>query len=530
MQVSVSYDLGKTTTSQPHPLQVSKANAALMPSWRSKKITKGKLLNTIPSSLLGNVSSFLSSEERIEVSLLSKTLHSRCSGVYFNDSLLKNMTKDQLCEIANKRMHDLQAVVRSDENVVTCGQGEYLFYFLKDKQLIVPNEDIYKRVHEKYLQIKNEFYKNAEIIDINKKDFIIKLNDELSSIDKTLHCLFIPRTLFSLMWVWYSIEEDLDHGVVCGEAEQFFDQRLISTFERRDTEKCWHPKKMSIGSEDSDYSVKFLSRLNHRMIGDITKLMPEKYNLSTKDYLTISNYYTNLLKEIHPANKSSSEVALKSKKLIENQLADDCLTPDFIRELSHVQFRNKPVGITNRRDSEIIKNALILECSKIAKDNFIFFRGSNFKNDSVINRVSSESAYSLSFGSGIFDGIFNDRGACPLFHGIKVDPESLCGNKLNHLYAIAVPFRFRNKGVIDVRIGHAIEGLSGKGELFHPRTQDWQGSIKNSSLLGAGFHVFVSSNNPELAKIQRCSTLDKELFINLFDKTVANTIFMIRFP
>ncbi len=133
-------------------------------------------------------------------------------------------------------------------------------------------------------------------------------------------------------------------------------------------------------------------------------------------------------------------------------------------------------GVTHQSDATIIELAVALECSQVAADALLLYRGSHFIRDEPYHDVhhvdpvlplpidssdtestKTKRPHSLSFGVSLFAGCLYDIGATA-FAYMKAQPNA---------YAIAIPIRALRQAPFYVPPGNSLVQLFGEGELFH---------------------------------------------------------------
>jgi hypothetical protein len=169
----------------------------------------------------------------------------------------------------------------------------------------------------------------------------------------------------------------------------------------------------------------------------------------------------------------------------------NCNTPGPTTNFGYESIRGsiKPMGIRNDQDAQIIQDALKLDCSKIAQNAFLLYRGSDFQKDSPYSWGNHDKPYSLSFGTSLFAGCLYDGGATA-FHHMR---DSVFHYRENQNgYVVAIPFSQLNTSPFYIPPTNTVAQLSGYGETFHARTKAWQGyDVENIGgiNLGANLHV-----------------------------------------
>lgn len=164
--------------------------------------------------------------------------------------------------------------------------------------------------------------------------------------------------------------------------------------------------------------------------------------------------------------KGTEKVATLSKRKPICPLGD-CNTPGPTTNFGCESSRGsiKPMGIRNETDAQMIRNAIALDCSKIAQKAFFLYRGADFQKDSTSCWSDKDKPYSLSYGTSLFAGCLYDGGATA-FHYMRNGKNA---------YAVPVPFDQLNDSPFYIPPTHIVAQLFGDGEIFHGRTKIWNG-------------------------------------------------------
>lgn len=180
------------------------------------------------------------------------------------------------------------------------------------------------------------------------------------------------------------------------------------------------------------------------------------------------------------------------------------------------------------RLSQIIKEAVALDCSEIAKRCFLLYRGANFKDDDIMKRIMRfDRSHSLSFGTGLFSGCMFDPEATPFYYM----------RESSNAYVIPVPFADLNNSPFHIPTRDTVAQLGGHGETFHSRTKAWKGfdvqemsGIAHKIDLQRKVKVWVNGElreefGKEILKLDHLkSNLNKEEFIKKFKCYKRNVI------
>ena len=144
--------------------------------------------------------------------------------------------------------------------------------------------------------------------------------------------------------------------------------------------------------------------------------------------------------------------------------------------------RDKPMGICNQTDAQIIRDAVALDCCKIAQKSFFLYRGADFRKESISCWSDNDKPYSLSYGSSLFAGCLYDGGATA-FHYMRNDQNA---------YAVPVPFDQLNDSPFYIPPTNIVAQLFGDGEIFHSRTKAWKDydlqKIEGMNVMGTNEH------------------------------------------
>lgn len=364
---------------------------------------------------------------------------------------------------------------------VTMGQGEYvLFHKLPtgEKRLLSP--ETFEQVYHVLLQhspaaLVNSGPEKASEACGNRYELV---KAKLKEIDPTLEAIFIPRTLYELFFIRKCIEEDLKHKEICPLLSPFFhtrnvnslvfkgDQRKYEEF-LKDKEitqkqrKCWHLCYFTDAGDSKHAGVKQVAyRLNQVLV---KALNPSNEGFTHREFSAFAEKEIDFLKTHY---KNGLEIEKKRRGGEKVEEIGDCSTPGPTTNFGCESTRGsiKPMGIRNQADAQIIRDAIALDCSKIAQDCFFLYRGADFQKDSTSCWSDKNTPYSLSFGSSLFAGCLYDGGATA-FHYMR--------NGKNG-YAIPVPFDQLNKSPFFAPPTHPIAQLFGHGEIFHARTKAWK--------------------------------------------------------
>lgn len=352
--------------------------------------------------------------------------------------------------------------VKISPDKITMGQGEYVvFHQLPNGETKRISRELYEQVYK----ILNQYSpsgivnKGSDKIaeDCAKRYELIKA--KLKEIDSSLEVVFIPRTLYELIFLRKIIKEDLKHNKDNKCCPYF--QALTQSVQPNDiqeqskvTRKCWHLAHFMDAGDNNHLGVKELAyRLNQIIIRTFS---PTAAGFTHKEFTIFAEKEIDFLKNYYKKGKNH-----------EIDGVDNC---SFAGPSSCFGFESnrgsiRPMGIRDDWDAQILRNAIALDCSEIAKDSFLIFRGAKFKKDRPINTTGLDQPYSLSYGSSLFAGCVFDADATAFFY--------MRNDKLN-AYAISVPFNRLKHSSFYIPLTNTVVQLFGLGEIFHVRTKAWK--------------------------------------------------------
>lgn len=380
---------------------------------------------------------------------------------------------------------------------ITMGQGEYIVFHKSpsgEKHPLSPEtfEEVYK-VLLRYspAALANSGSENANEECANRYELI---KENLKALDPTLEAIFVPRTLYELVFIRQCIQEDLKHENICPELALGPRMTSLQTFNNNETEyqnflnrqqanrlkrQCWHLCYFADRGDNEHPGVKNVAyRLNNLMFEAFN---PSSEGLTHQEFSAFAEKEIGFLKTHY---KNGLEAMAKRDKGEEVKIIWDIRSPGpttnfgFETTYGHI----KPMGIRHETDAQIIRDAIALECSKIAQHSLLLYRGADFQKDSISSWSNKDRPYSLSYGSSLFAGCLYDGGATAFYY---------MRNGKN-AYAIAVPFDQLTNSPFFVPTTHIVSQLFGDGEIFHARTKGWKGfNIKNigGMNIGANGHI-----------------------------------------
>ncbi len=413
---------------------------------------------------------------------------------------------------------------KSLENRVTVGQGEYLVFHQ------MPNGDKKKLTQQTFEQIYKILTQHAPLTLISsgsKEDCANRyalIQAKIKEIDPTLEAVFIPRTLYELVFIRKCIQEDLKHKTICPHLSKKAHQTSIRYFsdeqERqayirglkalRIQRKCWHICRFYDAGDNAHVRVKRIAyRLNNVML---KAFLPMKGGFTQEQLAAFTEKEIVFLQNHHENSEQLKEMIIHWKK---QSFSTQGPTINFVMEVGETS-----VGIRkNETDGKIVRGAVTLECSRTAATSLFLYRGGNYNEDHPVDS-STGMPHSLSYGSSLFAGSVYDAGASAFHHMRKWE---------NKAYALAIPFDEVQNSPFYVPPTNTVAQLFGEGELFHGRSKTWQGF--NTNNLGGVDCVNVikeaADSEPgvlELKLKHLKSDLSQELLIAQYLKYSSNAI------
>lgn len=399
---------------------------------------------------------------------------------------------------------------------ITMGQGEYLIFHklpTGEKKQLLPEtfEQVYKvlLLHSPAALV-NSGSENPIEDCTNRYEL---LRAKLKEIDSTLEAVFIPRTLYELVFIRKCIQEDLKHKGICPDLDpsshtispkrfkndaayqKYLEDQKADQLKR----KCWHLCYFTDTGDNNHAGVKDVAyRLNKVMLKAFD---PSSEGFSHQEFSAFAEKEIEFLKIYHKNCLKTTEKLRKGENveiIFSNSTPGP--TTNFGYECTHGSI--KPMCIRNETDAQIIRDSIALDCSKIAQHSLFLYRGADFKKDSTSCWSDKDKPYSLSYGTSLFAGCVYDGGATA-FHYMRNGQNA---------YAIPVPFDQLNDSPFYVPTTHTVAQLFGNGEIFHARTKAWKDSDVNK--IGGLSALGTNGNVREHIK----SNLNQDELISQFKK------------
>ncbi|KAF3363027.1 hypothetical protein PHSC3_000415 [Chlamydiales bacterium STE3] len=392
----------------------------------------------------------------------------------------KNIGKQE--HILPKPLIDRVNLGISQDEIIKMGQGDYIVFYQTSKG---EKKDVDKETFDKVYNVVCAF-SPAAILERGSENMVEEcvyryqhIKAKLHEIDARLKIIFVPRTLMELIFLRKCINEDIKNDEICpflSRMEQLYIYHPESSivFKNEDPEsrksnlgeiemqkrkrKCWHLCYFDDAGDNEHADVKKVAyRLNKAVI---KTLSPTKKGFSHKEFSSFLEKEISFLK----AHYLRGPEAMARLDAINKDAYNGTRVPGPTLNFGYEFTCDKPMGIRNENDAQIIRNALALDCSAIAQKAFILYRGADFQRDSCLSSKDSNIPYSLSFGTSLFAGSLFDAGASAF---------PFMRNSRNG-YAIAVPFEHFKESIFYIPPTNTLAQLYGDGEAFHGRTKAWK--------------------------------------------------------
>ncbi len=358
---------------------------------------------------------------------------------------------------------------RFPEDTISDGYGEYIVF--RDSE---EDSQIDKQLFRKLFPI----LKDSSLGGADGRSSLIE--KQIQSIDPSLKIAFVPRVLFELLFTKTMIEHEMQKISFCDGMQIYkanaqrgfvptFEPALIEEYwsghvpDRFDS--CWH-----IGGVIDDDWILNASEERKGMRAEVLAILAYRMNQLCVDKLHPKSHFTlgqirghldETLKYFH----AHAGIGRNGRifDLIENRaffrpngpaLSFGALASAY----SRVQVEPTALTTSNRW---IVDRALDIECSKAAEDAVVLYRAGSFEADKQI----PDSAFtdrSLSFGTSLFAGSFEDGSACVFHYGAF---------KRRTIYALIIPKSELATSPFYYQSIDPIDQLTSKGELFHARSK-----------------------------------------------------------
>jgi len=403
----------------------------------------------------------------------------KCQRTEKVDQVAQKNINNQPSAYSSKSLVNRVSYLEISQDKITMGQGEYVvFHKLPSGEKQPLSRETFEQVYKVLLQ-----YSPAALANSGSEKAIEEcanryelLKAKLKEIDPTLEAVFVPRTLYELIFIRKCIQEDLKHKGICPQLDPSSHKITLKTFKgdqdkyqeflkedayERAQRKCWHLCYFTDTGNNEHAGVKDVT---YRLNKAIPKAFdPPNEGFTHQEFSTLAEKEIEFLKVHYKNGLETIEKLRKGEKVEE---ISSCITPgpttNFGFELTRGSI--KPMGIRNETDAQIIRDAIALECSKLAQHTLFLYRGADFQKDSTSCWSDKDVPYSISFGSSLFARCLYDGGATA-FHYMRNEQNA---------YAIPVAFDQLNDSPFFIPTTHTVAQLFGDGEIFHARTKVWK--------------------------------------------------------
>lgn len=345
------------------------------------------------------------------------------------------------------------------ETVITGGYGEYILTRAPGSTYQEIDQKTYEVCYRALIQLKEQSLCNEKRL---------SEREVIAQIDPTLRLTFVPRALYEMYYMEQCVKECLakDRQWISN-VYQIADEGKIPA----EATNSWH--ELYFGHHGDDYHpnvIKMAYRLNEVISSE---LKPDGAGNLT--YGEITAIARKKLEFLHQMNKDSqSGISVKVKELA---MSSPLLGSLYVTQPYGILY---PLGIDNEANRELALNIIALECSSIARDARILYRGGYLAEDSL---VFEHRAKLLSFGSGAWAGALRDPGACAFAHMLHTPKDA---------YAIVIPNEEVRTSIFSIPTTHPLCQCNGAGESFHGRAKAWTSGVDPTSAtwgLGGALHA-----------------------------------------
>lgn len=300
---------------------------------------------------------------------------------------------------------------------------------------------------------------------------------EVAALDPSLRVTFIPRTLYELIFLRKAIEEEVKMGVPCmSKRDHAAVENSAKDAPKDKLANCkWHRCCFChSGDPEDDKLQRMAFRLNQVIVRRLT--LGKNAALTLRAIQSAVDRELGFFKQhvVQFAKKKTDYFKVKTDPGFWNTTVAQSFLIDDIG--GHVDL----LSIHTDEHRAIVRNAVMLECSKVAQTTLLLYRGGEPKKDHPVleeGEAKAKKAYSLSFGTGLFAGAVYDSGATP-FHYIR-QPQ-------RDGYVVPIPLEKVSAAIQQERSSslsyvpentNALCQLLAHGEHFHARTRIWRDAM-----------------------------------------------------
>ncbi len=421
--------------------------------------------------------------------------------------------------------------LRIPSGKITQGEGEYVL-FSKDPV----NTPVTKETFVEAYKIMHKYSPITLLNNGGDREKIAQryqlICHEVKKINANLEVAFIPKALYELQLIRKCIQEDVKQKNHCRlqtrhvqhmvhyperilEAVSERGQQVITETtnglrqlaaeveELQKTRKCWHRcyvDATNTTAQQKEAILEIAFRLNQACV---KRLKPQVGGYTYQELIGYTEKEITFLK---------NHCGALSKEMFTDEDDAPGLTTNFGYKAPPRGKEEviEAMGLRDENDAQIIRDTVALECSSIAQNSFLLYRGADITKDSVINKSATlkgeKLPFSLSYGSSLFAGVVYDAGATAFYY-IR---------KLQKGYVIPLPFEKAMTSAVHVPAVDTLAQLFGDGEVFHARTK----APKNVSLMFLGGICHGDHRRDHLRS--DFATLDA--LVNEFDKIKSQAI------
>jgi hypothetical protein len=349
----------------------------------------------------------------------------------------RSLAKQNIARIRSEFAPRLWAQLEGNQNPVDDGYGEYIVHS-KNNQLV--SKEIYDRCYEVFSDARSTRLSTQEI------------REKIGAIHPDLDIIFIPRTLYELIYLQAAIQEEVH-------AEKFCRMQYCNAFsypppkDFSNKETCWHLFHFR-AEVDSAYRD---SQYPHYQAGEPLKTLAFRMNeLILQKIGQHSPMSGSAIAKL--TKKGVSFLAEHDQNFFDQRFSkEDCIgtgpTVYFAARSLGLPDRMR-MGIETLKDIRLVHDAVALECHPIAQKAFVLYRASQ----SPIKSLADLTTTSLCYGTSLFAGAFADPGA-----------NVFCYAKFRSVHAIIVSAK-TTRHPFYIPTFHPIRDLFSKGEFFHARS------------------------------------------------------------
>ena len=379
--------------------------------------------------------------------------------------------KAQIAQVRRELASHLWTHLQHNKNPIDDGYGEYVVYSKTDQPI---DQETYEPSYRILAEARST-RPSASII-----------RAKIQAINPNLDIVFIPQTLYELIYIEAAIREEIDAKQFCM-MQHLNNQKQSLPDHSPDEDKCWHLchfyNEIKINNENR--LLKILSfRMNALVCQKIIPISPltgERIADLTKDGIKfLQDHGENFAERLSSMKWAKDSSTLPTGPFV------DLARAGLLREEDHNGhlIPKNPHLVTTKPikdiDIQFICNALALECHSIAKNVFILYRASN----AFTSLPENMNGISISYGTSLFAGVFQDPSACVF---------SLEFKSYRTVHAIIIS-AMKPQDIFYIPTDSSIGSMLAEGETFHARSKVPQES--STTVRVEGFELDTPPGNP----------------------------------